>query len=303
MHPFFFLLSLLLLPLSSRAGEPLFGYVYTTDTTPAGKFEVEEWITDREGQAQGHFHHFHFQTEVEYGVMDRFQVSLYTNFMYDSDSANSVRGLTEGIEIPYDHPYGDPYNAFRYDGETVELLYRILSPYTDPIGWAVYFEPEVSPRDRGYELRTIFQKNFLDDQLVLALNGWVEWENEKSTNLGSAASTDIPDGAWNKALMMEGDLGASYRVASNLFFGLEFRNHNEYRGYSLSHANQDHTAFFLGPNIHYASEKWFVTFSALRQLGAVAFSDDQKAQMGGNKLYGDEHTNWDGLRLKVGFPL
>lgn len=287
---------------TAHAGEPFFGYVYTTDTTPAGRWELEQWITDREGQANGHFHHFHFNTEVEYGVTDAFQVALYTNFMYDNDNKNSVAGRTEGIEIPYDHDPNTPYNAFRFDGVSMEFLYRLLSPYTDPLGLAVYLEPEVGPIERGLEFRTILQKNFMDDQLVLALNGWIEFEKEKGSNLVTPGSTDTPDGAWAKATMLEADLGASYRVAPGWFVGLEFRNHNEYAGWTLSSNNQDHTAFFLGPNVHYASQHWFFTLTVLRQLAAVAYNDDQRAQMQGGLLYGDEHTTWDGIRLKVGFP-
>jgi hypothetical protein len=296
------LLPFLLAPLAAHAGEPLFGYVYTTDTAPKGKFELEQWITDREGQAQGRFHHIHFNTEVEYGVSDRFQVSLYGNLMYDNDSGNSVRGRTEGIEIPFDHDSSQPYKRLRFDGISAEFLYRVLSPYTDPFGFALYLEPEVSPRDTGFEFRTIFQKNFFDDQLVLALNGWIEWENEKGSNLVAPGSSDTPDGMPAQATMVEADFGASYRVSSNWFVGLEFRNHNEFRDYSISPSHQDHTAYFAGPNIHYASQKWFFTLSALRQLGAVAFDDDQRAQMKGNLLYGDEHTTWDGIRLKIGVP-
>lgn len=301
---FIFLLGCLSLGFSSSAsaGEPLFGYVYTTDTPPEGKFELEQWITDREGQAMGRFHHVHFNTEIEYGVTDKFQVALYTNFMYDNDSSNSVRGRTEGIEIPFDHDSSQPYKAFRYDGQSLEFLYRFLSPYTDPIGFALYFEPEFGPREGGYEFRSIFQKNFFDDQLVLAFNAWIEFETEDGSNLIPPGSTDVPDGAADKATMLEGDLGASYRVGSNWFLGLEFRNHNEYSDWGIKHSNQDHTAFFLGPNIHYASQRWFFTLSALRQLGAVAYKEDQRASMMGNKLYGDEHTTWDGIRLKVGFP-
>jgi len=285
----------------AHAGEPLFGYVYTTDTTPADKWEFEQWITDREGQAGGRFHHVHFNSEVEYGVTDRFQISAYGNFMYDNDSGNSVRGRTEGIEIPFDHDPNTPYTAFRFDGVSFEFLYRFLSPYTDPLGFALYFEPEFSPRDGGFEFRSIFQKNFFDDQLVLALNTWIEFENEDGSNL--VGPDDPPaDGSPSKATMLEEDLGASYRVTSNWFAGLEFRNHNEYRDWGIKHSDQDHTAFFLGPNIHYAAQKWFFTLSALRQIGAVGFKPGQRAQMQGNLLYGDEHTTWDGIRLKVGFP-
>jgi len=32
----------------ARADEPLFGYTYTTDLLPPGKWEIEQWATDRE---------------------------------------------------------------------------------------------------------------------------------------------------------------------------------------------------------------------------------------------------------------
>jgi hypothetical protein len=38
-------------------------------------------------------------------------------------------------------------------------------------------------------------------------------------------------------------------------------------------------------------------------MGEVAHSNDQRAQMKDNLLFGDEHTAWDGMRLKTGFPL
>jgi hypothetical protein len=286
----------------ARADEPLFGYVYTTDLQPKGKFEFEQWVTDREGQAFGHFHHIDMNSEVEYGVTDNFQAAFYLNYMYASENNNSVRGLTEGIEIPWQHDPNTPYNAFRFDGASIELMYRFLSPYIDPIGFSLYLEPEVGTQESGVELRTIFQKNFFDDQFVLAMNAWAEVDHEQSSNLVTPGSGDVPDGSWSTNTYAEIDLGASYRFTSNWSVGLEFRDHNEYRGITLSHALQDHTAFFLGPNIHYASQHWFFTVSVLRQLAAIAYTDDQQAQIYHGLLYGDEHTTWDGIRLKVGFP-
>jgi hypothetical protein len=284
------------------ASEAIFGYLYTTDTLPKGKFELEQWITDREGQANGHFHHFDMSTEIEYGVTDKFQIALYLNYMYANENGNSVRGRTEGIEIPYDHDGSQPYNKFRIDGTSLELTYRVLSPYIDPIGLAFYIEPELGYLENGVELRAILQKDFFDDQLILDANFWVEYERESGSNLVAPGSTETPDGSPANATYAEADLGASYRFAANWSAGLEFRNHNEFRGLSLNRTDQDHTAFFLGPNIHYATTSWFFTFSALRQLGAFAYTDDQQQQIANGKLYGDEHTTWDGLRLKVGFP-
>jgi hypothetical protein len=300
------MISLLLLTLAAttpaHASEPLFGYVYTTDTLPQGHLELEQWITDRDGQAFGHFHHVDMSTEVEYGITDNFQLAAYVNYMYANEAYNSVRGLTEGIEMPWDHDPGMPYSAFRADGLSFEALYRVLSPYIDPVGLAFYLEPELGLYEQGLEMRAIVQKNFLDDTFVLALNLWVEFDREQESNLVVPGSDDLPDGSWSTATYAELDLGASYRFAPHWSVGLEFRNHNEFDGISLAHGDQDHTAFFFGPNIHYAAEKWFFTFSILRQLSAVAYSDDQKAETLDGKIFGDEHTVWDGIRLKVGFP-
>jgi hypothetical protein len=222
--------------------------------------------------------------------------------MYANENGNSVRGLTEGIELPYNHNPNQPYSAARFDGFSVEAMYRVLSPYIDPIGLAFYIEPELGLYESGFENRVILQKNFFDDTLVLAMNAWVEFDYEQSSNLVTAGSDDVPDGSWSQNTYAEIDLGASYRFAPHWSFGIEFRNHNEFRSWTLSTAAQDHTAFFLGPNIHYAAEHWFFTLSALRQLHAIGFTDDQRAEILNGMLYGDEHTDWDGIRLKVGFP-
>src|SRR3954471_3982484 len=92
----FALFSLWLLPCIVRADEPLFAYVYTTDLLPKHKWEVEQWITDREGQAHGRFHHLDMRTEIEYGLEDNLQLAVYANYRYANESGNSVRGLTEG---------------------------------------------------------------------------------------------------------------------------------------------------------------------------------------------------------------
>ena len=290
-------------PLKVFAGEPLFGYSYTTDLLPEGKWEFEQWLTDREGQDQGTFHHLDMRTEVEYGVTDNFQVALYFNYMYAEEDGNSVRGKTEGMEIPASHDPNTPYKEYRFDGISIEAMYRVYSPYVDPIGLAFYVEPEIGYYSNGLEFRGILQKNYMDDQLVLAANLWIEFEREQGTNLVVPDSDEVPDGDFSNATYAELDLGASYRFAPHWFVGLEFRDHNEFHGFTLKQSEQDHMAFFLGPNVHYAAQNWFMTFAVLRQIGVIAYSDDQKAETSRGLLYGNEHTTWDGIRLIVGVPL
>jgi len=286
-------------PPAARAGEALFGYVYTTDVVPKGKTEVEQWITDREGQAHGHFHDIKLATEVEHGITDNFQLSGYLNTSYIDASGNSVASLTEGIDIPAGHDPARPYRALRFDGVSAEAIWRVLSPYKDPVGLAFYVEPEVGPRERAIEFRAMLQKNFMDDRLVLAANAWVEFEHENN-GWFTPAGGGAPEQEIEKASMAELDLGASYRFRPNWSVGLEYRNHNEFEGYTLSHSHQEHTAHFLGPNIHHGGERWFFTLTALYQLHATPYNDDQRAVIHNGRIYGDEHTRWDGLRLKIG---
>lgn len=277
-------------PGTAQAGESLFGYVYTTGTEEKGELEFEQWITDREGQAHGDYHNFQLRSEVEYGVTDNLSLSGYLNYHYLSAAGNSVSHDTRGIDVPAGHDPARPYEAFRFDSVSAELVYRILSPDLAPVGLALYLEPEIGPRDRAIEFRVILQKNFLDDRLVLAGNVWAELEHE---GMGT--------GEEERATKLEFDLGLSYRVAPRWSVGLEFRNHNEFDGFTISHSRQEYTAFFLGPNVHYDSEPWWVTLTVMPQIHAIGYMPEQRANIVGNRIYGDEHTVVDGIRLKVGF--
>ena len=280
------------------AGEPLFGYTYTTDLLPKGEMEYEQWATYRYKQSQGTFGFLKLRSELEYGITDNLQIAGYLNYSNLNANGNDTNGETTGIGISADHDPSKPYHKTRFDSASVELIYRVLSPYTDPIGLALYVEPTYGPRERSMEFRVIAQKNFLDDRLVLAGNVFTELEWVKSdAEFGDPTSHS----QWEKLTELELDLGASYRFAPNWFAGVEYRNHNEYGGHTLSHSDQEHTAHFFGPTLHYGGKDWFATLSVLKQIHATGYNEEQKAAMDNGRLYGDEHTLYDGIRLKVGF--
>ncbi len=282
---------------TASASEPVFGYLYTADTVPKGKVEVEQWITDREGQAHGYYHGLYGRTEVEVGVTDNLQVALYANYAHISAHNNSVDHLTEGLDIAPDHDPLKRQSSWHSDGASMEVLWRVSSPYTHPIGVAFSVEPTLGPREDELEFRAILQHNAMDDRLIFAANAWIEFDKEQGTNLGAIADESAPPSfEKTKATYLEADLGVSYRFRPKFSVGLEFRNHNEFTGWTITR-DQNHTAFFLGPNIHYAGQKWTATLTVLRQLGAIGYSDDQKQQIYNGKLYGNEHTTWDGIRF------
>ena len=60
----------------ARADENLFGYTYTADVLPKGKWEAEQWVTSSIGKESGSFVGTDLRTEVEHGFTDRLQGSL-----------------------------------------------------------------------------------------------------------------------------------------------------------------------------------------------------------------------------------
>jgi len=124
----------------------------------------------------------------------------------------------------------------------------VRNPLVDPIGLALYVEPTWGPRNKELEFKLILQKNFLDDRLIWATNFVTALENNKR---GSSVE---------KATEVDFLTGLSYRFMNNWSAGLEARNHREFTGYGYGVAN--HSAWFLGPNIHYATKSWWMAHYA-----------------------------------------
>jgi hypothetical protein len=254
MRKFFVAAGLALMSIHAWAGETMFGYLYTTDTEPAGHWEYEQNQTLRYGKAKGDYTALDLRNEFEYGVTDKFQASVYINSSYirTRDSYNA-----EMINQPV--PDRD---AFNVNGTSFELIYRLMSPYSDGFGLALYAEPEISVRDqmsgedrieRSVEFRIILQKNFFDDKLILAANLMTEpeWELDQ-------------EGLVQKELWGELTFGATYRFAPKWYAGFEFRNHMEWTDMNL--ADQEHSAYFLGPSLHYGSQTFWAQFTILPQI-------------------------------------
>ena len=279
----------LLCSAGARAGESPFGYLYTTDTHPKGSYELEQWMTLRRGKVQGQYSLGQYRTELEYGVTDRFQASIYWNTDSVKASGNNSAGETAGPYIPETIDRSSSYRrGFSNDGWSAELIYRVLSPYTDPVGLALYVEPSWGRFKNELETKLILQKNFFDDRLVLGYNLTLAPEWEK-TAAGKEKVTELIH-----------NFGASYRFAPRWFAGLEARHHREYEGHSLSARNREFTAWNLGPTIHYASQSWWVTAAWLPQLRASrCFTDEQCAETPNRRNLGDLERNE--FRVRLGF--
>ena len=272
----------------ARADENYFGYSYGSETLPKGAFEAYSWTTWRTSKGQGSYNALDLKQEIEYGITDRLQASFYLNERYHSIDGAAPFEEVDGVETP---EYPDR-NQFAFQGVQASLKYNVLSPFKDPLGFAVYVEPGWSrvfkisgqkQNEWSLEFKGIFQKNFLDDQLIAVLNISPELEVRKF--IGSPT--------WETELALEFTGGLIYRVAPKWFAGVEMRYHSEYPDF-VHELKREHWAMFAGPVVHYGAEKWWFTFTVLPQFYGEPH-DDARSKI----LHLEEHEKVE-VRLKTG---
>ena len=275
--------------LEARADENLFGYSYGTETLPKGAWELYNWITWRTGKGQGSYNALDLKQEVEYGVTDHFQASLYLSQRYHAIHDSQPVELEDGVEEP-EYPNR---NQFQFDGVQAEFKYSFLSPYKDPLGFALYVEPgwsmtskESGERENAWslELKALFQKNFLDDALIAVLNISPEYEWAKGHDSSH----------WENELEFEATGGLTYRVAPKWYVGVETRYTSDYPNFP-DQGHREFWAMFVGPAVHYTSERWWMTVTALPQVYGAPQDGDRS-----HSLHLDELEKFE-LRIKTGF--
>src|SRR5262249_61027165 len=85
-----------------------------------------------------------------------------------------------GEDVHAGHNPATQFDSYHFESVSLEGIYRLLSPYKDPIGLALYFEPSMGDQETELEWKILLQKNWLEDRLVWALNVKYELENEKT---------------------------------------------------------------------------------------------------------------------------
>lgn len=285
---------------SAHAHEAIFSWTYTTDLTPKGHGEFEQWVTTRWEKEHGSYSVVDFREEFEYGVTNNFQLAIYLNHHYvhanddvpaedPARPGNRLPGAYEtgGEDVHAGHNPARTFDSYHFESVSLEGIYRLLSPYKDPLGLALYFEPSVGDQETELEWKILLQKNWLEDRLVWALNVNYELEFEREDG-----------GGYERDGMFEWFTGLSYRFVRNWSAGLEFWNHHEFADATV----HEHSAYFTGPTIHYGGERWWTSLGFLHQLPVgQAFSHDNKEFAAHDGyIFGDEHEKYY-VRLKVGF--
>ena len=212
--------------LSSFGGARHFTFLYEAPTSAPGSVELENWFTWRRTGDQD-VDALVFRHEIEYGVTNRLQASLYF------------------ADWSYQHAPTDSGTVFEDVG--LELIYNLTNPVIDPVGLSIYQEYKGGYRLFEWESKVILQKNI--GRWILAYNATVEavWEGE--------------DLAETEGEIVQA-LGASYEISPRFSVGLEMVHEivlPEWRD------EENIRNFFIGPNASYRRGHWFVTSSILAQ--------------------------------------
>ncbi len=213
--------------LSLFGGARHFAFLYEANTSAPDSLELENWVTWQHATGLGRFDQVDFRHELEYGVTNKFQASIYVaDWLYESDPEHS---------------------GFTYSDTAIELIYNLTNPVVDPLGLSIYGELRAGDRLIELESKLIAQKNF--GPLILVYNATLEsvWEgNDLSEREGE----------------LQQALGASYEISPRISVGIKLLQEFVFPDWRDAERIRN---VFIGPNASYRHGNWFVTVTALAQ--------------------------------------
>src|SRR5260370_640687 len=104
---------------AAQADDRKFTYSYEAKTLPKGGWELEQWATLQEGKESGRWTTLLLRTEIEYGITDHLNASIYLNAEYQAN---------------HDVPGEDDVHDFVFASMSTEWKDKLTDPAADPIG-------------------------------------------------------------------------------------------------------------------------------------------------------------------------
>lgn len=177
-------------------------FTYTTDTLPAGKAELEQyvdlvWLRALSPATSGPqwYAPTAFQTELEVGLTDRLELGLYMTFVPDPGEQLAGKALFPGTG----------------NGIKQRLRYTLADPGAWPVDVGVYGELAENEREVELEAKVLLQKRF--GALRVAANLAGEYELYYSHQ---------------RELVANPSLGVTYELAPSLHVGVDSWLRGEY---------------------------------------------------------------------------
>ncbi len=216
---------------AAEAGQRPFAYSYDVETTPKGRVEFENWATWKAHKAtNSDYNKFEFKHELEFGVTDNLQISLYPATWEIVDSADG--------------------NDVSFKSTNVSMVYNFTDPTADALGTAIYLETGVGPEVFFVEAKLLLQKNIGKWSFVYNFVAETEWEG---------------DGYDERVGELKNTFGVSYQVSPSLSVGIEGLHEVEFEDWEDAGDN----VFYLGPNISFRQGDFFATLAPLFQVTDV----------------------------------
>jgi hypothetical protein len=235
--------------LAARADERMFTYSYEAKTLPKGSWEFEQWATLQEGKDGGKWSTLLLREEIEYGVTDRLNGSVYLNSAYQANHA--VPGF-------------DDEHSFGFDSMSTEWKYKLTEPSLDPVGSLLYGEIKFSNDEYEIETKLVLSKEA--GPFTFAYN--FVWE---AVLARAEDPTVSPQWRWEHEI--SNTFGISYSLTRSVAAGVEAYDISRFdRSLAGAHTH----AYYAGPNLHYSGGTWWATVTYLRQVSFGAgpeFSD------------------------------
>lgn len=254
-------------PMASACDNP-FAYSYLAETLKPGKTEVVQWATARVGRDLGagyeaRYRGFDFRTEIERGLSDNEQLSLYVNYRY--------------LETP-------GRDGLRFDGIQVAYMRMLADPDRETWGQAIYIEPgysQISSKDGALrdeyslEVKYLAQRNFgAESDWVYAANLVAEAEHKPATD-EDAVKLKLTQG-------LARQLDANWHLGAEVVAEAEWAEMDDF----------EYAAILAGPCVRHQSENgFFATLAVLAQVtGTPAGKGDLNVA---------DKSPWE-VRLKAG---
>lgn len=155
------------------ATERLFTYTYEPETLPKGAVEFEQWVTLRSGRTgavgKENYRRVQFREEIEYGVTDNYQLSLYFNHQYEHFK-NPATGASR--------------TDYRQKGISIENKLMVWNPADHDVGLSLYVEPTYDGEEFKLEQKIILGQRVGDWKWALNLSHETEWSDDFSDKVG-----------------------------------------------------------------------------------------------------------------------
>ncbi len=227
----------------AMADETPFATLYTAQLIPAGETELGQTTLYRAGRPHESYASLEGRSEIEYSPAPDLQLAGYLNYAWQRDGLGAAPASTR----------------FDFTNASLEAIWQLANPTTQPFGLALYLEPAYGPDHRELEEKVILQKNLFDQRLVLATNVALEQEWNRAA------------GSWQKNSELRLLLGAAWWMTPKWSIGTEFEAKREYDGLLIWQKSAPAAdSFFLGPTLHYDGGEYSLTLGALAQLPFAA---------------------------------